>query len=173
MPRRQVNAVALLHRADDRLLTTFGNTAQVFVSVAVFLVICVAIARADSFADPTVSTAWNASRWNNTADASPYTATYVANNNVTFTSGNNYSFAGMGAAINVGNVTLQDNSNVTFTTAANTFATGGNVRTISVGTNSTLDFGGQSFSTAAGTGFIKNGGEYLSFLAVTIAAASH
>jgi len=63
----------------------------------------------------------------------------------------------MGATVNVGNVTLTDNVTVTFTSAANTFATGGAVRTIDIGTGSVLDFGTQSFSTANGTGFIKNG----------------
>ena len=88
---------------------------------------------------------------------SPYNTTYTANNNVTFTSGNNYSFAGMGAVINVGNVTLQDNSNVTFTSISNTYQTGGAVSSIAVGTNSTFDLAGEAISTAAGTGFIKNG----------------
>ncbi len=42
-------------------------------------------------------------------------------------------------------------------TAAGTFSTGGNVRTIDVGTGGTLAWNGQNIATAAGTGFIKNG----------------
>lgn len=109
-----------------------------------------------SYTSTSATGAWNTARWNNTTDAAPYTSTYTANQNVIFTSGT-YSFAGMGATVNVGNVTLTDNVTVTFTSAANTFATGGAVRTIDIGTGSVLDFGTQSFSTANGTGFIKNG----------------
>jgi autotransporter-associated beta strand protein len=109
-----------------------------------------------SYTSTSATGAWNTARWNNTTDAAPYTSTYTANQNVIFTSGT-YSFAGMGATVNVGNVTLNDNVTVTFTSAANTFATGGAVRTIDIGTDSVLDFGTQSFSVANGTGFIKNG----------------
>src|SRR3954470_4995847 len=98
MPRRQVTLVALISRA-NRLLTGFRRSAKASVAALPLLFIGPTTAQGDSFADPAVTTAWNASRWNNTADASPYNATYTANNNVTFTSGNNYSFGGMGAAI--------------------------------------------------------------------------
>jgi autotransporter-associated beta strand protein len=113
-------------------------------------------ASAQSFTSTSNATAWNTARWNNTTDVAPYGSTYTANNNVSFTSGN-YTFAGMGATTNVGNVTLSDNVNVTFASIGSTFATNGAVRTITVGNNSTLDFASQSFSTSAGTGFIKNG----------------
>jgi autotransporter-associated beta strand protein len=109
-----------------------------------------------SFTDVTATGAWNASRWNNSTDGPTYSATYTQNNNVNFTSGN-YSFAGMGTTINVGNINVASGANVNFTSAANTFATNGAVRTITVGAGSTLDFQGQSFSTASGTGFIKAG----------------
>ena len=109
-----------------------------------------------SYTDVTATGAWNTSRWNNSADGPTYTSTYTANNNVIFTSGN-YSFAGMGATINVGNITVNSGANVNFASAANTFATNGNVRTITVASGSTIDFAGQAFSTTSGTGFIKNG----------------
>ncbi|MCK9453054.1 MAG: T9SS type A sorting domain-containing protein [Bacteroidales bacterium] len=109
-----------------------------------------------SYTSTSVSTAWNDSRWNNASDAAPYTAAYEANNEVNFTSGN-YSFAGMGAAINVGNINVASGANVIFTENVSTFATGGNVRTITVASGSTIDFDKQSFSTAGGTGFIKEG----------------
>jgi hypothetical protein len=63
----------------------------------------------------------------------------------------------MGAAINVGNITLSDNVSVNFASIGSTFATGGNVRTLTVGSGSILDFQAQSISTAAGVGFIKEG----------------
>jgi autotransporter-associated beta strand protein len=109
-----------------------------------------------SFTSTSATTAWNASRWNNTANGPTYTTTYTANNAVSFTSGT-YSFAGMGANINVGNITLGDNVTVNFASAANTFQTNGAVRTISVGTGGTMNFAGQSISSGAGTGFIKTG----------------
>lgn len=67
-----------------------------------------------SYTSTSNATAWNAARWNNSSNAAPYGSTYTANNNVSFTSGN-YTFGGMGAAVNVGNVTLSDNVKVTFT----------------------------------------------------------
>lgn len=108
-----------------------------------------------SFTD-TATGAWNTARWNNTADAVPYTSAFTDNNAVNFTTGT-YNIAGMGAVINVGNVTLSDNVTVNFTAASSTYATGGLVRTIDVGTNSTYNMSTQAVSTAAGTGFIKSG----------------
>lgn len=109
-----------------------------------------------SYTDPSATGAWNTARWNNTADASPYDANFTAGNNVAFTSGT-YNIAGMGAAINVGDITVNSGVTVNFTAASSTFATGGAVRTITVGSGGLLDFSSQAFSTAAGTGFIKSG----------------
>lgn len=109
-----------------------------------------------SFTSTSATGAWNTSRWNNTSDTAPYTSAFTSTNNVSFTSGN-YSFTGMGASINVGNITVSTGANVTFTAASSSLATGGNVRTLSVGAGSVLDFGTNDFSTAAGTGFIKTG----------------
>jgi autotransporter-associated beta strand protein len=109
-----------------------------------------------SYTSTTATGAWNTTRWNNSADGPTYTSSYTANNNVHFTLGT-YSFAGMGATINVGNITVNDGVTVTFTSTSNTFATNSAVRTITVGTNATIDFSTQSFSTASGTGLIKNG----------------
>jgi hypothetical protein len=78
-----------------------------------------------SFTDVTATGAWNTSRWNNSTDAAPYTASYTANNAVNFTSGN-YSFAGMGAATNVGNINVSSGANVNFASIGSTFATNGN-----------------------------------------------
>ena len=109
-----------------------------------------------SYTSTAVTTAWNTARWNNSADTAPYTGTFTANNAVAFTSGS-YAFAGMGAAINVGNVTVSDGVTVNFSTIGSTFATGGLVRTITVGTGGVFDLNGNSVSTSAGTGFIKAG----------------
>lgn len=109
-----------------------------------------------SYTSTSATGAWNTSRWNNSSDGPTYTSAYTANNPVSFTSGN-YSFAGMGAAVNVGNVSVANNVTVTFASVGSTFATSGSVRTIDVGSGATLDFSSQAISTAAGTGFIKTG----------------
>jgi len=109
-----------------------------------------------SFTSNSTTTAWNASRWNNATDGPAYSNAFTANNAVNFTSGN-YTFAGMGATTNVGNINVATGANVTFATIGSTFATGGLVRTITVASGSTFDFIGNSISTAAGTGFIKEG----------------
>jgi fibronectin-binding autotransporter adhesin len=111
---------------------------------------------AQSYTSTAATGAWNTSRWNNTADAAPYTSAYTANANVSFTSGT-YNFAGMGSALNVGNVTVASGVTVNFTSIGSTFATGGNVRTFNIGSGGLFDFNGQALSTAAGTGFIKSG----------------
>jgi fibronectin-binding autotransporter adhesin len=109
-----------------------------------------------SYTSTSTTGAWNTSRWNNSADGPTYTSTFTANNDVNFTSGN-YSFAGMGATTNVGNINVASGANVNFASIGNTFATGGNVRTITLGSGSTFDFNGQQISMSVGTGFIISG----------------
>jgi hypothetical protein len=109
-----------------------------------------------SYTSTSETSAWNAARWNNTSDASPYTSTFSENNAVSFTSGT-YTFAGMGSSTNVGNVTVASGVNVTFTSNVSTYATNGAIRTFSLGSGSLFDFDGQQISTAANTGFIIGG----------------
>jgi hypothetical protein len=111
--------------------------------------------RAQSYTSTSAATAWNASRWNST-DAAPYTSVYTANSAVSFTSGT-YTFAGMGATTNVGNVTVASGVTVNFASIGSTFATNGAVRTFDIGSGGLFDFNGQTISTTAGTGFIKTG----------------
>jgi autotransporter-associated beta strand protein len=109
-----------------------------------------------SFTSTSATGAWNSSRWNNTSDGPTYTAAFTTNNAVSFTSGS-YSFAGMGAPTNVGNVTVASGVSVNFPSINSTFATNGAVRTFDIGSGAIFDFQSQSISTAAGTGFIKSG----------------
>lgn len=109
-----------------------------------------------SYTSTAVATSWNTARWNNTADVAPYTSTFTANNEASFTSGF-YTFAGMGATVNVGNITVANGVSVNFASISNTFATNGNVRTINIGSGALFDFLSQSISSVAGTGFVKNG----------------
>ena len=99
--------------------------------------------------------AWNTSRWS-TSSSGPFNASYVANGPVSFTSGS-YSFAGMGASTNVGNVTVLSNVNVAFPTIGSTYATNGTVQTVDVAAGGVYDLAAQTISTAAGTGFLKTG----------------
>ena len=98
--------------------------------------------------------AWNTSRWS-TSSSGPFNASYVANGPVSFTSGS-YSFAGMGASTNVGNVTVLSNVNVLMSPGS-TYATNGTVQTVDVAAGGVYDLGSQTISTAAGTGFLKTG----------------
>jgi autotransporter-associated beta strand protein len=130
--------------------------ARLVASLAIALAAASSSAQAQtSYTSTSNATAWNAARWNNSSNAAPYGSTYTANNNVLFTSGN-YTFAGMGTAVNVGNVTLSDNVNVKFSTGG-TFATNGANRTITLASGSTLDLNATQISTTAGTGFIISG----------------
>ncbi len=122
----------------------------------------------------TAGVAWNYPVWNNTADG-PYGASYIANNNVSFTSGT-YSISGLTtntstAVIDVGNITVMDNVTVRVSSAGNqgVFGTGGKVRTLTVGSGAILDFNSVIFnsSTATPTGFIKEGAGVLGLSAIT------
>ena len=101
---------------------------------------------------------WNSTRWNNTSDTSPYGSAWLANNAASFAAGA-YTFTAAfttGNTVNVGNITLASGATVTFSGAGGTIATSA-TRTLDIGSGSLLDFGTQAFSTAVGTGFIKNG----------------
>ncbi len=140
-----------------------SGTNNIFVrAVAFYVCACLvfllmsSMASAQSYTSTTATTAWNTARWNNSSDAAPYTTSFTANNAVSFTSGT-YTFAGMGAATNVGNVTVASGVTVNFASIGSTYATGGAVRTIDVGAGGLFDLNQNALSTAAGTGFIKNG----------------
>ncbi|MBK6381076.1 MAG: hypothetical protein IPF72_15890 [Chitinophagaceae bacterium] len=97
-----------------------------------------------SYTSTAVGKAWNGLRWNNAADASSYTLTFSASTIASFTSGT-YSFAGMGAAVNVGNIIVASGVTVNFVSIGSTFGTGGLVRTIDVGAGGLFDFNAQQF----------------------------
>lgn len=125
--------------------------------LAILLALCsvqVLMYAQTSYTDNTTTGAWNTTRWNNTSDVGPYDSAFTANNDVVFASGT-YSFSGMGSTVNVGDITLNNNTTVTFASASGSFATGGTVSTIDVGTGSTLDLGSQTIASSAG--FVKNG----------------
>jgi autotransporter-associated beta strand protein len=98
------------------------------------------------------SSTWTASNWGTVA-AGPFTTGWTANDNAIFNANSSITNVTNTA---IGNVTVADGVTVTLT-AAGTYATGGAVRTLTVGTGSILDYAAQGFSTVAGTGFIKDG----------------
>jgi autotransporter-associated beta strand protein len=139
----------------DRFRLLLNGWGLKVLSLLLLVVFGVNGVRAQSYTSTSAATAWSASRWNST-DAAPYTSVYTANNAVSFTSGT-YTFAGMGATTNVGNVTVASGVTVNFASIGSTFATNGAVRTFDIGSGGLFDFNSQTISAAAGTGFIKTG----------------
>ena len=88
-----------------------------------------------------------------TSPAGPFTDAWVDGSDINFTATSAITYV---TTIPVGNVNIADGVTVTLT-AAGTLATGGAVRTVTIGTGSMLTWNGQGISTAAGTGFVKNG----------------
>lgn len=122
--------------------------------VGVLLFFAAGVLNAQYYTSSSSTDSWNSRGW------SPFNFffffSYSTNSDVTFTA-SNYSFDGMGTNVNVGNITLNDNVNVTFTANTGTFSTGNNVRTLTVGAGSVLNFADQNFTNSVQTGFIKNG----------------
>lgn len=94
----------------------------------------------------------NAANWASTS-AGPFTSAWVDGSDMNFTANSAITYV---TSIPIGNINISDGFTVTLT-AAGTLSTGGAVKTINVGTGSTLTWNGQSVSTVAGTGFIKSG----------------
>ncbi|CAN5487439.1 hypothetical protein BH09PLA1_BH09PLA1_24900 [soil metagenome] len=98
-----------------------------------------------------VWTATSGTRWG-TVSGGPYATTWVSGSFAQFDLA---SSTITGATTQVGRITA--NGNVTVTPGG-TIGTGGTVAQVIVASGFTLDMAGQSLSTTAGTGFIKNGG---------------
>jgi autotransporter-associated beta strand protein len=94
---------------------------------------------------------WTSSNWG-TSSSGPFNNSWTANSNTYFTANSQVTFA----TTNIGDITLDNGITVTFTTGG-TLGTNGTIRTIDVGTGSSLVFSSQAISTASGTGFIKTG----------------
>jgi autotransporter-associated beta strand protein len=125
-------------------------------SILAFAAASLGIVQAQTSYTGTASTGlWFSSRWNNTTDAAPYTSAFTANNAASFAAGT-YTFTGGGTG-SVGNITLADGASVTFSAASGTWGTGGNVRTLTIGSGSIFDLSNNAMSITAGTGFIKDG----------------
>ena len=97
--------------------------------------------------------AWTGSFWG-TAPGGPYNSAWVTGSNVIFEDNANTTLLLTGATTDVAGITANENVTVT---AAGTLGTSGTVATIDVASGKTFNFQGQALSTAAGTGFVKNG----------------
>ena len=83
----------------------------------------------------------------------PFSTAYAPNTEIIFGANSAVTYVTL---TDVGNVTVLDGFNV-FLNQAGTYTTGGQVRTLNIGTGSVFDLSNQAISIAAGTGFIKNG----------------
>ena len=99
--------------------------------------------------------AWDSATWATTPGGS-YDQPWVSGSEVVFEDnlGTTLTIAGPSAPTDFSAITA--NENVTLTPAS-TLGTGGTMATIDIAAGKTLNFAAQGLSTAAGTGFIKNG----------------
>ncbi|MEO5915947.1 MAG: autotransporter-associated beta strand repeat-containing protein [Luteolibacter sp.] len=113
---------------------------------------------ADQYFDGTATNALTAAKWAGT-NSGPFTGTFTTGNTAVFATVNG---TGTGAGgITVAGIRAEEN--FILNSPSGTLATGGTVATVDVFTGKILDLGSLSISTAAGTGFIKNGnGAYAS-----------
>ena len=88
-----------------------------------------------------------------TSATGPFTSAFTSGN--IFGYGNTTAGTGTGGSIQVGGFDITQD--FTLTSASGTITTGGSVVGINVADGKTFNLGGENLSTAAGTGFIKNG----------------
>ena len=99
--------------------------------------------------------AWDSATWASTPGGT-YDQAWVSGSDVVFEDNGGTALTIKGPATTTQFASITANENVTVT-ASSTLGTGGTVATIDVADGKTLDFAGQALSTAAGTGFVKNG----------------
>ena len=123
-------------------------------AVAALFVATAPTAHAQSFyKSTTAANVWTGSFWGTSA-AGPFNGAWVSGANVVFVDNGGTALALTGATTNFASITANESVNVT---AGGTLGTNGTVATVTVATGKNLNFAGQALSTAAGTGFIKNG----------------
>jgi len=112
-----------------------------------------ALAATQYYKSTTAANAWTGSFWGSSG-AEPFTSAWVSGSDADFVDNGGIALALTGATTQFASITA--NESVTLT-AAGTLGTGGTVASVTVASGKTLNFQGQALSTAAGTGFIKNG----------------
>lgn len=93
---------------------------------------------------------WTSATWSSTGD-SPYSSPWVSGSHVVFSTPGSLI---TGATTQIAGITANESVTVT---PSGTLGTGGTIATIEVAAGKTLGFGNQAFSSAIGTGFVKNG----------------
>jgi autotransporter-associated beta strand protein len=103
------------------------------------------------------SAALTANNWGSSGSG-PFTTGFTSGDSVDFTATSTITYSTNNLA--VGNITVSGNSTVNWygTAGSVSFSTGGVISTVNIATGSELIWTTQSVSSAAGTGFIKNGG---------------
>jgi autotransporter-associated beta strand protein len=101
----------------------------------------------------TASNTWDGSFWG-TDPSGPFTGAWVSGSDVVFVDNGGTTLLLTGATTNFSSITANESVTVT---PSGTLGTGGTVANITVAAGKTLSFGTQAISTAAGTGFIKDG----------------
>lgn len=114
-----------------------------------------AICAAPLYWKTSTAAAWDSAAWA-TAPGGTYDQAWVSGANVVFEDNGGTTLTIKGPAATTQFASITANENVTVT-ASSTLGTGGTVAIIDVADGKTLDFAGQALSTAAGTGFVKNG----------------
>ena len=112
-----------------------------------------ALAATQYYKSTTAANAWTGSFWGS-SEAGPFTSAWVSGSDANFVDNGGTALALIGATTAFASITA--NESVTLT-AGGTLGTGGTVASVTVASGKTLNTQGQNFSTAAGTGFIKNG----------------
>jgi autotransporter-associated beta strand protein/VCBS repeat-containing protein len=111
------------------------------------------LAATQYYKSTTAANAWTGSFWGSSA-AGPFTSAWVSGSDANFVDNGGTALALTGATTAFASITA--NESVTLT-AGGTLGTGGTVASVTVASGKTLSFGSQALSTAAGTGFTKNG----------------
>lgn len=113
------------------------------------------ISAASLYWKTSTAAAWDSVSWATTPGGT-YDQAWASGSDVVFedNAGVTLTITGPAATTNVASITANENVTVT---PSSTLGTGGTVAVVEVAAGKTLDFAGQSLSTAAGTGFIKNG----------------
>ena len=111
------------------------------------------VAAAPLYWKTSTAASWTSATWA-TLPGGTYDQAWVSGSDVTFEDNGGTALTITGATTQFASITANENVTVT---ASGTLGTSGTVATVDVATGKSLNFAGQALSTAAGTGFIKNG----------------
>lgn len=123
---------------------------------------CAALATLAGDSDAFAQLYWNtngtgasitAANWNTSGTGATYSTAWSNGSNIVFTASSAITYV---STTPVGNLSITNSATVAWTTSGS-YSTGGAIRTFDIGTGSRLNWNSQGVTSAAGTGFIKNG----------------